>query len=144
MNAVDTNILVYAVDATEPVKSGRSVELIRELAVASAPLVILWQVAAEFLACLRRWEDASRIERRDTEAYLSRFILTLPIVYPTSESLRLALDLSNRHSLSHWDSMMLAGCIEAGVTTLYSEDLTGGATYGSVQVVNPFADLPKL
>jgi predicted nucleic acid-binding protein len=143
MNAVDTNVLVYAVDSAEPMKSGRAVELIRELANASAPLVILWQVAAEFLACLRRWEAAGRIQRYDTDAYLNRFILSLPIVYPTIQSLRLAIDLSNRHSLSHWDSMVLAGCIEAGVTTLYSEDLTDGASYGSVRVVNPFAIGPK-
>jgi predicted nucleic acid-binding protein len=143
MNAVDTNVLVYAVDSAEPMKSGRAVELIRELANASAPLVILWQVAAEFLACLRRWEAAGRIQRYDTDAYLNRFILSLPIVYPTIQSLRLAIDLSNRHNLSHWDSMVLAGCIEAGVTTLYSEDLTDGASYGSVRVVNPFAIGPK-
>jgi predicted nucleic acid-binding protein len=139
MNAVDTNILVYAVDSTEPTKSARSIELIRELANASAPLVILWQVAAEFMGCLRRWEAEGRIQRYDTDAYLNRFVLSLPIVYPTVQSLRIALDLSNRHSLLHWDSMVLAGCVEAGVTTLYSEDLTNGATFGSVQVVNPFA-----
>lgn len=143
MNAVDTNVLVYAIDSAEPTKSARSIELIRELANASAPLVILWQVAAEFMACLRRWEAEGRIQRFDTDAYLNRFVLSLPIVYPTVQSLRIALDLSNRHSLSHWDSMVLAGCVEAGVTTLYSEDLTGGATYGSVQVVNPFVTGPK-
>jgi predicted nucleic acid-binding protein len=99
-------------------------------------------VAAEFLACLRRWENAGRIGRRDTEVYLNRFIISLPVLYPTCDSFRLALELSNRHSLSHWNSMVLAGCIEAGVDTFYSEDLTGGATYGSVRVVNPFAAGP--
>jgi len=54
MNAVDTNILVYAVDATEPEKSRRAIELIRDLAAADTPLVVPFQVAAEFFACLRR------------------------------------------------------------------------------------------
>jgi predicted nucleic acid-binding protein len=40
MNAVDTNVLVYAVDATEPKKSLRALDLIRELAGADTPLVI--------------------------------------------------------------------------------------------------------
>ncbi len=35
--------------------------------------------------------------------------------------------------------MLLAACIEAGVTTLYSEDLSHGVRYDSVLVVNPFA-----
>jgi predicted nucleic acid-binding protein len=140
MNAVDTNILVYAVDVTEPEKSRRAVTLVRELVAADTPLVIPWQVAAEFLACLRRWEDAARITRTVTEAYLDEFVISLPMVYPTNLSLRMSLDLSTRFSLSHWDSMLLAACAEAGVDTLYSEDMGAGAVYGPVRVVNPFVE----
>lgn len=50
MNAIDTNVLVYAVDATEATKSQQALETIRRLAVDRAPLVVPWQVAAEFLA----------------------------------------------------------------------------------------------
>ena len=138
MNAIDTNILVYAVDINEPAKSRRAAELIRELAAVNSPLVVPWQAAAEFLACLRRWEEARRINRSDTEAYLNQFVLSLPIVYPTTKSLQLSLDLTNRFSLSHWDSMMLAACVEGGVDVLYSEDLGNGMSYDSVKVVNPF------
>ncbi len=142
MNAVDTNLLVYAVDVTEPGKSQRALNLIRDLAAADTPLVVPWQVAAEFLACLRRWEDAGRIRRTDTDVYLNRFIMSLPIVYATSASLRLALDLSSRFSLSHWDSMLLAACMEAGIDTLYSEELSSGVVYDSVRVINPFSTGP--
>jgi predicted nucleic acid-binding protein len=138
MNAVDTNILVYAIDATAPEKSSRAVALLRDLAAANRPLVVPWQVAGEFLACLRRWEDAGRIRRSDINAYFNKFIAALPIVHPTVASLRLSLDLSSRFSLSHWDSMLLAACIEVGVEVLYSEDLTNGATYDSIKVINPF------
>ena len=138
MNAVDTNILVYAVDATEPEKSRRAIDLMRQLAAADMPLILPWQVAAEFLACMRRWEDGGRIKRSDTDAYLHRFLATLPIVQPTIRSLRLSLDFSSRFSLSHWDSMLLAACAEAGVEVLYSEDLSSDATYDTVKVINPF------
>ncbi len=53
--------------------------------------------------------------------------------------LRRSLDLSSRYSLSHWDSMLLAACLEAEVDTLYSEDFSAGAAYDTVTVVNPFA-----
>ena len=59
-------------------------------------------------------------------------------VLPTQAVLRKSLDLSSRYSLSHWDSMLVAACIEAGVHTLYSEDLASGTQYDSVTVVNPF------
>jgi len=35
--------------------------------------------------------------------------------------------------------MLVAACIEAGVHTLYSEDLDPGTRYDSVAVINPFA-----
>jgi predicted nucleic acid-binding protein len=63
-----------------------------------------------------------------------------PIVTPQHMTVLTALDLSRRDCLSHWDSMLLAACIEAGVTTLYSEDLSNGMRYDSVLVVNPFAE----
>jgi len=44
-------------------------------------------------------------------------------VLPAQGVLRKSLDLSSRYSLSHWDSMLIAACIDAGVRTLYSEDL---------------------
>jgi hypothetical protein len=45
--------------------------------------VLLWQTAAEFLACLRRWESKGRIRRTDTINYLEKFILPLPLAAPT-------------------------------------------------------------
>jgi predicted nucleic acid-binding protein len=138
MNAIDTNMLVYAVDTAEPEKSRQAQELLESLLESGAPLILLWQVAAEFLACLRRWEDQKLIGRSLTEAYLDQFISPLPMAYPTTASLPIALRLSTRYSLSHWDSRLLAACVEAGVDVLYSEDLTAGAVYDSVTVINPF------
>jgi len=34
---------------------------------------------------------------------------------------------------------LLAGCLEAGIETLYSEDLDAGMTYDTVSVINPFS-----
>ncbi len=62
----------------------------------------------------------------------------LPIIPPSAQVIDLALGLHSRHSLSHWDSLLLAACIEAGATILYSEDLSGGVIYDTVTVVNPF------
>ena len=35
--------------------------------------------------------------------------------------------------------MLLAACKEAGVTTLYSEDMDAATDYDGLSVVNPFA-----
>ena len=140
MNAVDTNVLVYAVDAHEAEKQARAISFLSGLAGATLPVVIPWQVSVEFLACLRRWESLQRITREQTTAYLEQFEDTYEVVMPTQGVLSLSLGLSSRYSLSHWDSLLVAACIETGVTTLFTEDLDSGAIYDSVSIVNPFAD----
>ena len=59
-------------------------------------------------------------------------------VLPKQSVLSASLTLSGRYSLSHWDSLLIAACLEAGVDTLYTEDLQDGATYDRLTVVNPF------
>jgi len=39
---------------------------------------------------------------------------------------------------SFWDAMIVAACLEFGVTRLYSEDLPGRAVRGPLEIVNPF------
>jgi len=138
MNAVDTNVLVYFVDEDEPVKRARAVQLLHRLEAEDVETVLLWQVAAEFLSCLRRWEGEDRISRRQVLGHVERVESMFRCVLPAQSILRKSLDLSSRYSLSHWDSMLLAACIGAGVRTLYSEDLASGTQYESVTVINPF------
>jgi predicted nucleic acid-binding protein len=138
MNAVDTNVLVYFVDEDEPEKRAKAVQLLHRLNEEDVETVLLWQVAGEFLSCLRRWESAGRISRQEILGHLERVEAMFRCVLPAHPILRKSLDLSSRYSLSHWDSMLLAACIAAGVRTLYSEDLGAGVQYESVTVVNPF------
>ena len=91
----------------------------------------------EFLACLRRWENTGRTVRADTEEYLGQFLEPHPTIFPTTSLLRHSLELSSRHSLSHWDSLLIAACIDAGINRLYSEDMGDGMAYDSVLIVNP-------
>ena len=138
MNAIDTNVLVYAVDASEPAKQSRVIQLLTELSHEPKPLILPWQVAVEFVACLRRWENAGRITRTDTLAYKTQFLDAQPIIMPSPAILQVSLELSGRYSLSHWDSLLIAACLEAGIDTLYTEDLDAGMTYDTVSVINPF------
>jgi predicted nucleic acid-binding protein len=139
MNAVDTNVLVYSFDQFEPAKRTKARDLLTRLGQSSAPPRLLWQVAGELLSCLARWESTGRLKPGETITYLNHVVGLMPLVLPTAAILGRAIEMRGRHSLSHWDSMLLAACIEAGIDTLYSEDLSAGTTYDTVRVVNPFA-----
>jgi predicted nucleic acid-binding protein len=138
MNAIDTNVFVYFVDQDEPSKRAKAIELLDRLVKENVETVLLWQVAAEFLNCLRRWEKEGRINRQEVLGNFNRLETMFRWVAPTQSVLRKSFDLISRYCLSHWDAMLVAACIEAGVHTLYSEDLAAGAQYDSVTIVNPF------
>jgi predicted nucleic acid-binding protein len=65
-------------------------------------------------------------------------LAALRLIVPSPKVLELSTRLSQRYSLSHWDSLLVAAAIETGVDTLYTEDLQAGAQYETVKVINPF------
>lgn len=58
---------------------------------------------------------------------------------PTEGIFRISFELRARFSLSHWDALLLAACKEAGVTTLYLEDMDPVADFDGLRIVDPFA-----
>ena len=136
MNAIDTNVLVYAIDHSDPLKQTKAVSLLKGLGPTGT--VLLWQVVGEYLCCLRRFAAAGTFPAADVEAEILDLLRAFPLALPTREVVPQSLCLSSRYSLSHWDSMLIAACVEADVDTLYSENLDDGMTYQSVTVMNPF------
>ena len=65
------------------------------------------------------------------------FLLCCPSSFPLGV-LERGQRLHATHGVSFWDALILAACAEAGVETLYSEDVPGLPTLGALQVVNPF------
>jgi predicted nucleic acid-binding protein len=139
MNAVDTNVFVYAFDSREPIKKAKAQELLDRLSLVPKESLLMWQVAGEFLARLRKWESAGRITGDDVDDHFGDVIGMFELRIPTRSIFAVSFGLHSRYSLSHWDSMLLAGCKEAGVDLLYTEDLADGADYDGVKIVNPFA-----
>ena len=73
MNAADTNVYVYALDADEPVKQAKALELFDRLVLQAADTVLIWQVAGEFLSQLRRWESKGELTPEEVQATFRRF-----------------------------------------------------------------------
>jgi predicted nucleic acid-binding protein len=117
MNAVDTNILIYINDPRDPVKQKIAADLVSTL----VDGVLLWQVACEYLAASRKLE-ALGYDRAQAYQYIRDLQQVWYTALPTWSVLDRAENLMNRFSLSHWNSMIIAACLEANVETLYTED----------------------
>jgi len=133
--AIDTNILVYAVSSDEPEKAAVVEALLTSFAVDST--VLLWQVACELNAVLTRLVARGRAQPdvlQLAELVCTRFAL----VMPTPAVLGRGLRIHRERQVSFWDAMLIAACVEAGVTTLYTEDSQSAGVIESVRLVNPF------
>jgi predicted nucleic acid-binding protein len=132
MNAVDTNILIYVNDPRNPVKQAIAVSLVSALTEG----VLLWQVACEYLAASRKLEPLG-YDRAQAYQYIRDFQQVWYTALPTWSVIDRAEKLMNRFSLSHWDSMIVAACLEDNVQILYTEDF-GYSNIDGLGIVNPF------
>lgn len=136
---VDTKVLVYARDASEPDKQQR----------AAAWMAHLWgtrtgrtsvQVLNEYYVTVTRKlspgldRSIARDDVRDLGAW-----------WPTATdqaTMTTAWDLEDRYSLSWWDSLIVASAIALGCDRLLTEDLQDGQEFGGLVVTDPFGHLP--
>jgi predicted nucleic acid-binding protein len=132
---VDTNVLVYAHDASETIRQPA----------AQAVLTDLWrtrlgalstQVLQEFyVVATRRFDPPMpRRQTRDlVEAYSQWRVVQIdvPLILAASQ-------LEERHTLSFWDALIVEAARRAGATRLISEDLQTGRRLAGVLIDNPF------
>ena len=133
---VDTNILVYAVDAAQT----------RKQPIAKAVLTELWnkrsgrlsvQVLNEYYVTVTRKLSPGLSEQRAWED-VGLFSAWEPLGLDFG-ALELARHVQLRFGLSWWDSLIIAAAIKSDCRTLLSEDLSEGQDYLGVRVVNPFS-----
>ncbi|HUP31477.1 MAG TPA: PIN domain-containing protein, partial [Gaiellaceae bacterium] len=75
--------------------------------------------------------------RREAEELLSQF----EVLYPDEELVRIALRGAAAYQLSWFDAHMWAYAERFGLAEQLSEDFQHGRLYGTVEIVNPFAEM---
>ena len=131
----DTNVVVYAHDHRTGHKQARAVALI-EAHVRAGTLVLSTQVLLESYNALQR----ATLLKQDAALEVIEALADEHVVPADAASVLRGLRLAQRHRLSHWDGLVVQAALDAGCTTLYTEDLQSGQRFGDLEVVNPFAD----
>ncbi|MGD9855323.1 MAG: PIN domain-containing protein [Planctomycetaceae bacterium] len=134
MNAVDTNVLIYAHDPRDPAKHSTADALIQSV----PDGVLLWQVACEYLAASRKLAPLGY----DSQAAWQDIIDLRTVwtsILPSWSVHDASRDLMDRFSLSFWDALIIAACLDADVERLYSEDFDAYSDVDGLEIVNPFS-----
>lgn len=134
MNAVDTNILIYARDPRDPAKQAAAESLLSSL----TDGVLLWQVACEYVAASRKLEPFG-FDRTQALADVIDMRSAWQTLLPSWTVMDRAATLLTKYSLSSWDALLIAACLEGGITRLYSEDFDNAVQAEGIEIINPFA-----
>lgn len=132
---VDTNVLVYAYDRSEPVKQRQSLDLLNALA--NDPGYLTTQVLAEFLVIVTR-KIASRLSIADAARRVSNYVATWTILPVTSAIVVEACRGVQVCGLSYWDAQLWACARAEGLKVILSEDFADGTAIEGVSFANPF------
>ena len=135
---LDTNLLVYAIDATDSAKQAVAQKWVAT-AHESGDGIVSYQVVQEWFNVVLR-KAAAPLSASEAALIYSELIEPLWRVQSSRELLDTALDLHRRDSISWWDSLIVSAALEGGCDRLLSEDLQNGRTIRGIQILNPFYD----
>jgi predicted nucleic acid-binding protein len=133
---LDTNIIVYSFDPSSARKSETAQLLLRQ-ALLTRKGAISYQVVQEFFSVAHKHsQGAMRLEQ--AEHFLSSILGPLCVVNSSPALFHKALQILGRFRLQWYDSLIVAGAMEAKCGILYSEDFQNGQKFDDLEVRNPF------
>jgi len=131
---LDTNVLIYMFDETDARRRRKAETLVSE-SLANGTGCISFQVVQETLNVLIR---RLGVGSGDARRVLDDVLVPLWQVSPTAPLYQTSISLQDRYGFSFYDSLIVAGALEAGCRRLYSEDLQHGQMVHQLTIWNPF------
>lgn len=133
---VDTNILVYAYDHSEPEKQGQALSILERLVTAKTG-VISTQVLAEFFVTVTR---KIQLPLSAAQAYerIGNYLRSWTVIEVNGWVVLEAVRGVRDYQFSYWDAQIWATAKLSQISVVYSEDFNVGAVIEGVQFINPF------
>lgn len=126
---LDTNVFVYAFTKEDPRQE-------KALSLLAGGGLISVQVLNEFVNVAYR---KMRYEWPEIERQRSVLFELLHTPIPLTLAIHeLAVALMRRHKLSIYDALIIAAALQAGCSTIYSEDMQDGQAIQGITISNPF------
>ena len=131
---LDTNVLVYAYDVSDPDKQRVAQGLVRRAV--AGEIVASTQVLAEFATTLLH--KLSPPARPEDVITILDTLGPIRLIAVDGGLVRRAVEARATYGIHFWDCMIVAAAERSGCERLWSEDLNAGQSYFGVTVANPF------
>lgn len=135
---VDTNILVYAYDYSNPVKNERATHIMDYLVMHQLG-VISTQVLAEFFVTVTR-KIPERLSILEASERVQAFVQVWTVVDVTGLVVLEALRGLEAYQFSYWDAQIWAAAKLNQIPVVWSEDFNVGSVIEGIRFENPFID----
>ena len=142
---IDTNVLVYAYDRSEPEKQRRALEVLDALA-RSGDGRLSAQVLSEFFVNVTR-KIAAPLTVAQARERLQHYVSIWPVFPVTAEVVLEAMRGVRAYQFGFWNAQIWAAARLNHISMVLSEDFDSCAAIEGVRFVDPFADgfrLPDL
>ena len=136
---VDTNVLVYLRDASEPDKQQRAQAWMTQLWESKTGCTSV-QVLNEYYVTVTRKLSAT-LPINDARSDIND-LQEWPVASLDNALLNSVWTVEDRYGLSYWDSLVVAAAHSMGCSHLLTEDLQDGQVLDGLIVVNPFSHSP--
>lgn len=135
---VDTNIIVYSKDATEPEKQPVAAQWMERLWTERSGKIST-QVLNEYYVTVTRKLDPGMPPRKAWR-YVEALFVWQPVALDINV-LKKARIIEKRYGVSWWDALIIGAAIVSQCSIILSEDMQDGMKYDRVVIQNPFNDV---
>lgn len=135
---VDTNVLVYAYDRSNPEKQRRALQVLDRLAITGAGMTSA-QVLSEFFVAVTR-KIVAPLSVDEACDRVKNYLQSWSVVDVTGMIVLEATSGVRDHEFNFWDAQIWATARLNQTSVIFTEDFNIGAVTEGVRFVNPFAD----
>ena len=133
---IDTNILIYSFDKSDPRKQSIAKQIIRN-ALTNYTGCISYQVIQEFLNVATQ-KFTTPLTKNDCCKYMTNVLEPLCEVFSSMELYKDALEIKEGWQYSFYDSLILSAALQVNCNMLYTEDLQHEQRIRNLLIINPF------
>lgn len=129
---IDSNVWIYLYDLRYPEKQKTAINLIESMP--NEKIVISTQVLKEMFAVLIKKIGYSIEDWKHAIRYYENYL----VVDTPLNLIQTGLNLMLTHSISFWDSLIVAAADSANCSRIITEDLNHGQEISGMEIFNPF------
>lgn len=133
---IDTNLLVYAYDNSEPAKQQTALTVLDNLVTSGSGLISTQILSEFFVTVTRKIPDPLTLEQAEQRAI--NFSQIWPVLTVTGMIALEAVRGARVHGFSYWDALVWATARLNQAGLIFSEDFSHDQLVEGVRFVNPF------